>query len=88
MFTHTYYKCTFLTAGSYQPSSELMLRFYGYYKQATEGVARGQRPPFWDVVRRAKWDAWAKLGNMSKEEAMIRYVEELNKVCMVDQDNN
>ncbi|XP_073985291.1 acyl-CoA-binding domain-containing protein 4 [Rhodnius prolixus] len=66
--------------GSYQPSSELMLRFYGYYKQATEGVARGQRPPFWDVVRRAKWDAWAKLGNMSKEEAMIRYVEELNKI--------
>ncbi|KAK9496728.1 hypothetical protein O3M35_013021 [Rhynocoris fuscipes] len=66
--------------GSYQPSHELMLRFYAYYKQATEGPAKGQRPGFWDVIKRAKWDAWAKLGDMSREEAMRRYVEELNKI--------
>jgi acyl-CoA-binding protein len=27
------------------------------------------------IVERAKWDAWKKLGSMSKEEAMKRYVE-------------
>lgn len=66
--------------GSYQPSNELMLRFYGFYKQATEGPAKGPRPAFWDVVKRAKWDAWARLGNMPKETAMQAYVDELNKI--------
>ncbi|KAG8324894.1 Acyl-CoA binding domain containing 5 [Homalodisca vitripennis] len=66
-------------AGSYQPSNELQLRFYAYYKQATEGFNYHPRPSFWEVVKRAKWDAWSKLGNMSKEEAMIHYVEELRK---------
>lgn len=66
--------------GSYQPSNELMLRFYGYYKQATEGPARGPRPAFWDVVKRAKWDAWARLGNMPRQDAMQAYVDELNKI--------
>lgn len=27
-----------------------------------------------------KWEAWNKLGNMSQEEAMNNYVEELKKV--------
>ncbi|XP_046682082.1 acyl-CoA-binding domain-containing protein 4 [Homalodisca vitripennis] len=66
--------------GSYQPSNELQLRFYAYYKQATEGFNYHPRPSFWEVVKRAKWDAWSKLGNMSKEEAMIHYVEELRKI--------
>lgn len=75
--------CFLRVSGSYQPSNELMLRFYGFYKQATEGPAVGTRPGFWDVIKRAKWDAWARLGNMSKEEAMQRYVDELNKVCEI-----
>lgn len=66
--------------GSYQPSNELMLRFYGYYKQATEGPATGPRPAFWDVVKRAKWDAWARLGTMARHQAMQAYVDELNKI--------
>lgn len=27
-------------------------------------------------------DAWSALGNMSKEEAMIAYVDEMKKVCL------
>ncbi|CAB0016025.1 unnamed protein product, partial [Nesidiocoris tenuis] len=65
--------------GSYQPSNSLMLDFYAYYKQATEGTERGSRPSFWDVINRAKWDAWNRLGDMPKEEAMQRYVDGLNK---------
>jgi Acyl-CoA-binding protein len=39
------------------------------------------RPAFWEVVKKMKWEAWNKLGNMSQEEAMNNYVEELKKVC-------
>lgn len=55
-----------------------MLRFYSYFKQATQGPCTGSRPAFWDVVGRAKYDAWKKLGDISKEEAMARYVDELH----------
>ncbi|CAH1116497.1 unnamed protein product [Phaedon cochleariae] len=66
--------------GSYQPSNELMLRFYSYFKQATIGSCEGSRPAFWDIVGRAKYDAWKKLGDMSKNEAMARYVDELHSI--------
>ncbi|XP_072937512.1 uncharacterized protein [Epargyreus clarus] len=67
-------------SGSYQPSNELMLRFYSYFKQATEGPCDKPKPGFWDVVNRAKWESWNKLGNMTKEEAMEAYVDELHKI--------
>jgi acyl-CoA-binding protein len=70
-------------AGSYQPSHELMLRFYSYFKQATEGPCVAPRPAFWEVVKKMKWEAWNRLGNMSQEEAMNNYVEELKKVCTI-----
>ncbi|KAJ1527073.1 hypothetical protein ONE63_008614 [Megalurothrips usitatus] len=66
--------------GAFQPSHDLMLRFYAYFKQATEGPANGSRPAFWEVVSRMKYDAWAKLGNMTAEEAMKNYVDELGKI--------
>ncbi|XP_059471572.1 acyl-CoA-binding domain-containing protein 5 [Neocloeon triangulifer] len=66
--------------GSYQPSYELQLRFYSYFKQATEGSCSESQPAFWEVVRRKKWEAWKKLGNMPKEHAMESYVEELKKI--------
>ncbi|XP_013185900.1 acyl-CoA-binding domain-containing protein 5 isoform X2 [Amyelois transitella] len=67
-------------SGSYQPSNELMLRFYSYFKQATEGPCDKPKPGFWDVVNRAKWESWNKLGNMTREEAMQAYVDELHKI--------
>ncbi|XP_076240431.1 uncharacterized protein LOC143182974 [Calliopsis andreniformis] len=66
--------------GAYQPSNEIMLRFYAYYKQATEGPCQQPKPAFWEVIKKAKWDAWTRLGNMSKTEAMNNYVEELKKI--------
>ncbi|XP_043490946.1 acyl-CoA-binding domain-containing protein 5 [Polistes fuscatus] len=66
--------------GAYQPSNEIMLRFYSYYKQATEGPCQQPKPGFWEVIKKAKWDAWQRLGNMSRTEAMNNYVEELKKI--------
>eukprot|EP00070_Physeter_catodon_P006384 XP_007113731.1 acyl-CoA-binding domain-containing protein 5 isoform X3 [Physeter catodon] len=66
--------------GSFQPTNEMMLKFYSFYKQATEGPCKLSRPGFWDPIGRYKWDAWSSLGDMTKEEAMIAYVEEMKKI--------
>lgn len=67
--------------GSYRPSYEVMLRFYGLYKQAVCGPCTASRPGFWDPVGRYKWDAWNQLGDMSRENAMAAYVNEMKKVA-------
>ncbi|XP_050954217.1 acyl-CoA-binding domain-containing protein 5A isoform X1 [Labeo rohita] len=66
--------------GSFQPSNDMMLKFYSYYKQATQGPCNIPRPGFWDPVGKAKWDAWNSLGEMPKEEAMAAYVEDLKLI--------
>ncbi|XP_047502506.1 acyl-CoA-binding domain-containing protein 5-like isoform X2 [Penaeus chinensis] len=65
--------------GPYQPSHDMMLKFYALYKQAVEGPCNEPKPAFYEVVRGYKWRAWSSLGNMSKAEAMNTYVEELKK---------
>ncbi|XP_077406019.1 acyl-CoA-binding domain-containing protein 4 isoform X3 [Vanacampus margaritifer] len=67
--------------GSYQPSYDVMLRFYGLYKQAMFGPCAVPRPGFWDPVGRYKWDAWSRLGDMSCTSAMAAYVDEMKKVA-------
>ncbi|CAJ1080570.1 acyl-CoA-binding domain-containing protein 4 [Xyrichtys novacula] len=67
--------------GSYRPSYEVMLRFYSLYKQAVCGPCTVARPGFWDPVGRYKWDAWSSLGEMSSENAMAAYVDEMKKVA-------
>ncbi|ETE73800.1 Acyl-CoA-binding domain-containing protein 4 [Ophiophagus hannah] len=70
-----------ISSGSYRPSYEEMLRFYGYYKQATMGPCQIPRPGFWDPIGRYKWDAWKSLGKMTKEEAMAAYIMEMKKAA-------
>jgi len=63
--------------GGFRPSNELKLEFYALYKQAACGDVSGRRPGMLDFIARAKYDAWASLRGMSKEEAMQRYVDRL-----------
>ena len=44
-------RCT----GSFQPSREMTLRFYGLFKQATEGPISAPKPGFYEVEKSAKW---------------------------------
>ncbi|KAG2448088.1 hypothetical protein HYH02_007113 [Chlamydomonas schloesseri] len=60
---------------------KLKLQFYGLYKQATAGKCTSGKPAFWDMAGRAKWDAWAALGDLGKDDAMQRYVELLSSVA-------
>ncbi|XP_056276172.1 acyl-CoA-binding domain-containing protein 5-B-like isoform X3 [Pseudoliparis swirei] len=67
--------------GPFQPSDDMLLMFYSYYKQATLGPCNISRPHgFWDTSGKAKWDAWSSLGNMTKEEAMRNYVEDIQLI--------
>ncbi|XP_030607036.1 acyl-CoA-binding domain-containing protein 5A-like isoform X2 [Archocentrus centrarchus] len=67
--------------GTFQPSDDMMLMFYSYYKQATIGPCSIPRPTgFWDTRGKAKWDAWSALGNMTKEEAMKNYIENIQLI--------
>lgn len=66
--------------GPIQPSNELKLKLYAYYKQATCGPNTTSKPYIWQVVEQYKWDAWLKLGDMTREDAMSNYVMELKKV--------
>lgn len=66
--------------GPYQPSPVMMLKFYGLFKQSTEGPCNGKRPAFWDVIGKAKYDAWNGFRHLSKEQAMQQYVEGLQEI--------
>ena len=66
--------------GDFKPSTEMKLEFYALYKQATVGDASGKRPGMMDFVGRAKYDAWAKLEGVSKDQAMQQYIDKLAAV--------
>ncbi|KAI1283012.1 Acyl-CoA-binding domain-containing protein 5 [Halotydeus destructor] len=67
-------------SATFQTSDELKLKFYAYYKQATEGPNHTSKPSFYDIVGKYKWNAWKSLGDMSKEDAMAGYVSELKTI--------
>ena len=58
-----------------RPSNENLLKLYGLYKQATEGDATGDRPGGFDFKAIAKFDSWATLRGMTKDDAMQAYIE-------------
>jgi diazepam-binding inhibitor (GABA receptor modulator, acyl-CoA-binding protein) len=57
-----------------------LLEFYGLYKQATAGDARGGRPSAFDLKGRAKYDAWDARKGMSKDDAKQRYIDAAKKL--------
>ncbi|KAJ0765089.1 putative acyl-CoA-binding protein, ACBP [Helianthus annuus] len=56
-------------------SNDLRLKLYGLYKVATDGACGVPQPSAIKITARAKWNAWHKLGAMSSEEAMKKYLE-------------
>ncbi|MGM0564665.1 MAG: acyl-CoA-binding protein [Pseudomonadota bacterium] len=60
--------------GDFKPSNDLKLEMYGLFKQASEGDVNGKKPGAFDLIGKAKWNAWEELKGMSSEEAMEKYV--------------
>jgi acyl-CoA-binding protein len=57
------------------------LKFYSLYKQATIGPCNTTQPYFYQVVERAKWNAWDSVKELTKEEAMQGYLDHMKDVC-------
>lgn len=63
-----------------KPDNATLLKLYSYFKQASVGDAKGERPGGFDFVGGAKFDAWAKLKGMSRDEAMDNYIRQVDKL--------
>lgn len=59
---------------SERPDNDTLLKIYALYKQGSTGDAQGTRPGFTDTIGRMKYDAWAQLKGLSRDEAMRQYV--------------
>nr|MBV6630557.1 acyl-CoA-binding protein [Oceanococcus sp. HetDA_MAG_MS8] len=64
--------------GPLKPSNEEKLKMYALFRQAKDGDVSGKRPGMLDPVGRFKYDAWANLKGMSQEEAMQKYVDQVD----------
>ncbi|CAH1787461.1 unnamed protein product [Owenia fusiformis] len=60
--------------------TEQLLFFYSRYKQAKEGPCNIPKPGFFDFQGKQKWEAWKKLGDKPKEEAMDEYVHQITSI--------
>eukprot|EP00906_Rhabdomonas_costata_P019995 RCo029082 len=56
-------------------NSSIRLALYSLQQQATIGVCNTKSPSSWNVREKLKWDAWKELGGMSQLEAMVFYVQ-------------
>lgn len=57
-----------------RPSNDVLLKLYALYKQGAEGDAGANRPGAFDLVGRAKYDAWKGLSGTTQTDAQQKYV--------------
>jgi len=68
-------------AATTRPHNNDLLVLYSHFKQATAGDASGSKKPGrFDVVGKAKYDAWSKLAGMSADEAMTGYIAKVDQL--------
>ncbi|KAH0567119.1 putative acyl-CoA-binding protein [Cotesia glomerata] len=60
-----------------QPSDEDLLILYGSFKQATIGDCHTDKPGYFSLKEKAKWDAWNAKKGMSKEDAQKDYIKKV-----------
>ena len=58
-----------------RPEDNELLTIYGLYKQATIGDCNTMEPTgLLNIKEKSKWSNWKKLENMSRKDAMIKYI--------------
>ncbi|MCB9558755.1 MAG: acyl-CoA-binding protein [Deltaproteobacteria bacterium] len=66
------------------PSSDVLLKLYALYKQASVGDATGKRPGMLDIKGRAKYDAWKAQQGLGQDDAMQRYIALVDQLLADD----
>lgn len=59
-----------------RPSDDELLQIYALFKQATVGPNTTPQPGFLSFKAKAKWAAWAALGNLSAYDAKVAYIKQ------------
>lgn len=65
--------------GAWSLSSAEQSTLYGCFKHVKQGPCQGDRPGMFSPVARQKYDAWNKLKDTTKEDAMQQYVDIVRK---------
>jgi len=55
--------------------------FMLYSSNLQKDQIQQKKPSMLNVVSKAKWDAWTKLGKINKEEAMRKYIQKITEVA-------
>jgi len=64
-----------------KPGNDILLQLYALYKQATEGDVNIEPPSnMFDLVGKAKFNAWEGLKGKPKEAAMQEYVDLIGRL--------
>lgn len=58
---------------------DIMLQFYGYYKQATKGTNYVEPSGNSELRNAFKLNAWFQLSHLSEKEAKVEYIKLVNK---------
>ena len=61
-------------------ASDVMLRLYAYYKQATVAYSHHFEHQELDLIRSFKFNAWQQVNHLTAEEAKISYIELVNSL--------
>ena len=61
-------------------SNDDKLALYKLFKQATVGDCTVQRPGFFDITGKTKWDAWNGMKGTDSEAAKKEYLELANRL--------
>ena len=70
--TKARFKLAFEHVANTNPSDKQKLRLYGLYKTVRTGSVDRSRPGAFQLVARAKWDAWKAAESLSKDAAMLQ----------------
>ena len=64
-----------------KPGNDVLLQLYALYKQSTEGDINIESPSnMFDLVGKAKFNAWESLKGKPKEAAMQEYVDLIGRL--------
>jgi diazepam-binding inhibitor (GABA receptor modulating acyl-CoA-binding protein) len=66
---------------SHKPGNDDLLTLYALFKQGTAGDASGaKKPGRFDLVGKAKYEAWTKIAGTSSDDAKTRYIAEVGRL--------
>jgi len=70
--------CAFVRANSAELDKAELLYFYARYKVVTVGQCNVDKPAFYQLTEKSKWQAWTDLADMSPDVATSQYIERLD----------